>query len=117
MSASMSAAEKKLLAERLEQLNLTEFERANAMAMIGRGDFIGGLASAAWQALERTAKGEATREDQKILMAAQLRALNITEFERANAQAMLQRGNFLGAMAISAWQAMASTDKPGKTGD
>jgi hypothetical protein len=114
MTEPIPVAEKKLLASRLDELNLTEFERSNAMAMIERGEFIGGLASAAWQALERKAVGVATHEDEKILMEAQLRALNITEFDRANAQAMLQRGDFLGALAINAWQAVAGTDKPDK---
>ena len=114
MTESPLLEEKKLLAERLGLLNLSEFERANAVAMIERGEFIGGIASAAWQALERKAAGLATREDEKILMEAQLRALNITEFDRANAQAMLQRGDFLGGLAINAWQAVSGTDKESK---
>jgi len=105
------AAEKKLLQARLAELNLPDFESSNALAMIERGDFIGGLASAAWQALERKARGEATPDDEKILMQTQLRALNITEFERANAHAMLKRGEILGGMAMDAWQAVSGSER------
>ena len=115
--------ESALLAERLFELNLPEFERENALAMIRRGEFIGGLASAAWQALERHAQGKATPDDEKILMEAQLRVLKLGEFEHANAQAMLRRGNMLGGLALDAWEAIgrkggadkassAGTDKP-----
>jgi hypothetical protein len=105
------AAEKKLLQARLAELNLPDFESSNALAMIERGDFIGGLASAAWQALERKAGGVATPDDEKILMEAQLRALNITEFDRANAQAMLRRGEILGGLAMNAWQAVSGSER------
>ena len=105
------AAEKKLLQARLAELNLPDFESANALAMIERGDFIGGLASAAWQALERKAFGMATQEDEKLLMETQLRALNITEFDRANARAMLKRGEILGGLALNAWQAVSGADR------
>ena len=104
------AAEKNLLQARLAELNLPEFETSNALAMIERGDFIGGLASAAWQALERKARGTATPDDEKLLMETQLRALNITEFERANARAMLKRGEILGGLAMDAWQKVSGSD-------
>lgn len=110
------AEEKKLLAARLAELNLSDFEAANALAMIERGDFIGGLASAAWQALERKARGVSTPEDETILMETQLRALNITEFERANAQAMLRRGEILGGLAMDAWQAVSGGERQGTDG-
>ena len=106
MTEIRPADETALLAERLTELNLPEFERENALAMIRRGEFIGGLASTAWQALERHAQGTATPEDKQLLMEAQLRALKLPEFEHANAQAMLKRGNFLGGLALDAWQAM-----------
>ena len=118
MTEIRPADETALLAERLTELNLPEFERENALAMIRRGEFIGGLASTAWQALERHAQGTATPEDKQLLMEAQLRALKLPEFEHANAQAMLKRGNFLGGLALDAWEAIGR--KPGaadKTGN
>ena len=53
MDSTLPADEQRLLATRLMQLDLPAFDRENALAMIRRGVFIGGMACGAWQALER----------------------------------------------------------------
>ena len=91
------------MSRRLRKLNLSAPERLNAQVMINRGSFVGGMASYTWQALERKSSGTASPEDLQMVGEFLSRINHITPYEKANAMAMVERGQQLGGLASDTW--------------